>query len=362
MVEAASNLDIDRLAEKKTRVTLIPNKYTIPLHKRRLDLFFLIFIFISELAYFYRWIQEGSSVIIIIILAIALAIWWRSKIDRYTITDRGLLIPYTWFSRKIIAWNHIVNIAEFDFHENKTPYMGINLELDTPLIRFNTTGLKSPNILFTSKDYHRDDLMLFFEDIQRYRQKLVHAPNTLAQRLTDQVERSWQNRFKLVLLNLIDSSSEALLLLLILGGLTYGVSGFEFWVWIGIILFGTYLLIIFLLQMLDKPSAIIGIRPHELGPILYDDADILTTLRFILICYPYSVKILNCKLIFSNENITQLGQLKQIYPEIVEPGTLKHVVAQIYGNHSQAIGAEIQFTYAEREGEEIIYEVSIYWS
>ena len=80
------------------------------------------------------------------------------------------------------------------------------------------------------------------------------------------------------------------------------------------------------------------------------------------IAHPHTINLKDCELIYGEKGIKQIERLKQIQPESIAPGTLTHSVAEIFGNHTKAVGAKIRFTYKElEEKEDLVYEVKISW-
>ena len=67
---------------------------------------------------------------------------------------------------------------------------------------------------------------------------------------------------------------------------------------------------------MNKPQAIIGIRPHELGPLIYDEEEMMTTVRFIIICNPFTIDLIDCEILYSEGDIKQVGKLNQIHPDL----------------------------------------------
>ncbi|MHA2249987.1 MAG: hypothetical protein ACXAD7_06475 [Candidatus Kariarchaeaceae archaeon] len=366
MAEAASQLDLSNLKSGKL-TELKTNRMQLSIYQRPIDLVVIILIILGIFGNLVKLTNMNSVPNnLYFLISIMLIIVYIRKMqirEKYIVTETGLILPYTWITTKLIPWDHITTVVEDELVEKNSgnKFKGLQLELDTTLIRLNTTGMNPPRMIFSSRDYNEEDLTNFTNQINRNKSESAQPPNTLAQRLSDQVNRSWENRYRLLTLNVVDSVSELLLHLLIAEVITVGIMDYSLWPWIGGILLISYFLIILIYQFLEIPSAIIGIRPHELGPILYDDADIITTIRFIIACKPFTVVLKYCEVIIPDDTLSQINQLKEIHPLEISPGKLTHGVVQIYGNHSKSIGAKIQFSYAEQYDEEMLYEIPIYW-
>ncbi|MHA2172693.1 MAG: hypothetical protein ACXAB7_22700 [Candidatus Kariarchaeaceae archaeon] len=363
MAEATSAFDLDNIKKKQQLDLLKLKKYSFPIYHRPKDLTLLVVVIMVILSLAYRVLQEFSW-LNVVILVISLLGYQRQKQVKgtYLLTKDGIIMPFTWLSRTTIQWKQIVSVSEEEFIEKTTNkiFKGIRIEVDTPLIIFNTTGMTAPTILLSSKDYLETDLVNFAKQIQSFRQQIPSVPNTLAQRLIDQVDRSWSTRYHYLMLQTIDSVTELLFIIILLDGLLRGIFDYTVFPLLGGGILLGYTLIVLLYQYLEKPAAIIGIRPHELGAILYDDSDIITTIRFILISRPHTVKLINCELIYQNESLSQIDRFKQIHPETILPGELTYCIAQIYGNHTKSDGAKIQFSYGDQS--ELVFEVPIYWN
>ncbi len=143
----------------------------------------------------------------------------------------------------------------------------------------------------------------------------------------------------------------------------WGFTGISIWPVLGLVLLGAVFLLLLVAQLSNIPGAIIGIRPHELGPLIYDEEELITSVRFILICYPYTVHLQNCELIYEEGEPRQVGRLNQIQPTYSQPGELTYGIAQIVGNHTKAKGANLFFTYKEKEDtDDTVFQIPVQWA
>jgi hypothetical protein len=363
MAESVSVFDLDNIKRKQQLGLLKLKKYYTPVYRRPKDLTLLVVIIVVILSLAYQALQDFSWMnVVILVISIVGYQRQRQVKGTFQLTKDGVIMPFTWLSRATIQWNQIVAVSEEEFIEKATNkiYKGIRLELDSPLIIFNTTGMTTPTLLLSSKDYLETDLTDFAKQIHDFRQQITSVPNTLAQRLIDQVDRSWSVKYQYLILKTSDSVTELLFIIILVDGLLRGVINYSVFPLLGGAILFIYGLIILLYHYLEKPAAIIGIRPHELGAILYDDSDIITTIRFILISRPHTVKLINCELIYQNESLSQIDRFKQVHPETIPPGELTYCIAQMYGNHTKSDGVKIRFSYENQT--ELIFEVPIYWS
>lgn len=279
----------------------------------------------------------------------------------YWISEDGLVVPYTWLTTKKLKSTQIINISPEKLTDKDTgvEYDGLRITIDNSGLKFNFTGIQDPSIVLSTINYEKKDLDLFSKELEKLKRNSSGSPNTLPQRLTDQVNNSWFGRWKLVVFNTIDSSTEfayyLLLFYVILSEFTgNSLTFFLFTLWI------FYFVFVFIYNISDIPSSIIGIRPHELGALIYNEADLLTTVRFILMSQPETVILLNCELLFEGQPISQIHELKELHPTKNEPGMLTYCVAQFLGNHTKSIGANIKFKYSGEDETE--FELSVYWA
>ncbi len=365
MVEVVSQLDLSKLVEHKREKKLTPSKNTLPLIRRPHEVFILVLILISIISALIK-ISNTDSLIYLVLSIVIFYIYFRNlKIDGiYLAKENGLRIPYTWLSQKKIPWKDIISseIIEVTDDDKHSTSQLLRIELDTTLVRFNTTGLIAPYLFLSSKTYNEADLRFFNQDIADYKGKSSKPPNTLAQRLNDQVDRAWKYRNRIAILNIFDAFTEAFYLIMILEILLNLLVPNNLWYPIGGILLGIYLLILGFMQILERPRAIVGIRAKEFGALSYNEAEMVTEVHFMAIIFPYTIQFKSFEFLHTSDNITQIDRVKQIEPENIEPGILTHVTTQIMGNHGKADGVKIQFNYVEREHEDILYEIPIYWN
>ncbi|MHA2098577.1 MAG: hypothetical protein ACW99A_07810 [Candidatus Kariarchaeaceae archaeon] len=363
-MEASHLLDMKKLMGDIPPNLLLPSsKKNKSLLQRSPDRYYFSMVIISVFYLIIRWIQNLNSIILLISTIIILGLYiQKNRIkDMYFISEKGFIVPYSWITQKQIQIDNIVEIYNEKLIESETgdEHTGIRITLDHQGLKFNTTGINEPNIILSSQKYDIGDLELFAEEIRKYKRNSSGIANTSAQRLTDQVNRSWNGRWKLIFFNTLDSSSEFGFLLLLLSLITTGVLGK------GILplfyaIYLLYTLSVLMFNIFDRPSAIIGIRIHELGALLYNEADLLTTVRFIMMGYPENIRLLDCEILFDGEPISQINDLKELHPEEIEAGSLTYCVAQFVGNQTKSIGANIHFSYASDR--EQTYELPIYWA
>lgn len=356
-------LDLTQLEVEQELMLLKTIQQSEPLYRRNSDRIILILSLISFIFLFYRLFYSSLAVFYSALLLLIL-IWYRigvSIIGTYQITDKGLVIPYTWFTRKTISWVEILSVNEISLRKkgNDISVKGYEVELDTPISKFNITGMQSPVLYLTEEDFEFELLTIFMKTLKQKKEERADVPNTLAERLDLQVTRAWKGRYTHFLLKILEGFSRSLVYLSFAEVFFWSVFQFSLFPWVGGI-FLLFLLIINLLIHYDAlPSAIIGIRPHELGPLLYEETNMVTNVRFIIKSYPDDVEVMNCVMIHDEDAIKQPESIKEIQPCIVSAGQLRHVVAQVRGNHSKAIGAIVTFRYLNDP--ETSYNIDLLW-
>ncbi len=368
MSEGASQLDLQILGQEIDTARLVPAEKKIPIIQRNSGRILVLLLTIGIFATLVQWIsnsfQPGIYPVIVVVFLLVSVSRREAVRQIYFLSEKGLHIPYMWFFTRVIPLENVVRVVDDEIvdEESGRKYGAIRILVDTPLMLLNITGLQTSNILLSTMYYDSIDLNRFADEILRRKRESGGVPNTLAQRLTDQVDRAWSNRWLIIILKVLDGSTEALIYLFLLESFIFGFFNVSIWPRLGGILLGAYFLLILLFQMFDKPQAIIGIRPHELGPLIYDEEELITSVRFILMCHPYTVNLKNCELIYPEDVARQVGRLNQIHPQNIEPGELAYGVAQIVGNHTKAKGAVITFTYKETEETGREYQIPIEWA
>jgi len=373
MTEAASQLDLQILVDDDNSDRLIPSIKKRQMYRRMNTQILLLLVVIGFTATLVRWLRhdfQGGEVWnfyppLLCILLIVVVLRREQIKGIYILNDDQLVIPYTWFYRRSIPLKQIIRVDDDTITDQSTgqKFAAIRIIVDCSLVKLNITGMQSSNILLSTQDYDSMDLNRFADEISKKVRSNPSTPNTLAQRLSDQVNRSWSYRWSLILFNSLDSTTEATIYLFIADAIFYGFFGVSIWPLLGGIILGIYLVVVILIQFLNKPQAIIGIRPHELGPLIYDEEELITSVRFILICHPYTVHLQDCEVVYPDGASKQVGRLQQIQPEYAEPGELIYGIAQIVGNHTKATGAVIRFTYKETEAKkDVLYEIPITWA
>ena len=364
-MEGVTQLDPSTLGQKESNLIFKHRYVSQSIFKRfpdNLTVFVIVIALISNvilmgqntsLNYFY-----GGMLLLVILL------FWRKMTVRgtYKIDTRGLIIPYSWITRKLIPWDSIIDYRETKATDNdNNEVFAIYLGLDTKLLKFNISGLKDPSIVLTTNEFEQEGLKNLLDEIIRFKQKSTRTPNSVTQRIMDQVNIAWNKRWLLALINTLDYFSEFLFYLLIFESVLYGVVLVSLFPIFGLVLSGVTLILIFIIQIGNKPKAIVGIRSNELGALIYNEEEVITMVRFVVISYPHTIHFENCELIFDDRGISQIEKLKQIQPELVEAGELRHGVAQILGNHTKAVGAKIFFSYKETN-DDITYEITMRWN
>lgn len=339
-------------------LVLAPSSKRIRIHE------FLLFLVIISFAYrFLSGIGDQFFVHLFLVgLAIVLLFRNRSVSKTYVISERGLVIPSSWLTQRVIPWDEVVEayIEEVqDDYGNKAT--GLRIILDTDWSKVNYSGLKDPSILLLEGDFSKDRLEKFLERINFFKNQFGKAPDTLNQRLKKQVKRAWINRNKRIFFLWIDSSTEIAYLFLLLYLFLFGLTG-DTSPLLGIIpVYSSISVLLFIFYWLSqRPYSILGLRPHELGAVNYLPDDVVTNIRFVLVAEPYPVHLKRAEIIYDEgENRPiQVEHFVQIHPETVEPGELAHGIAQIAGNHTQAKGAKITLTVGDEETE---FTIPIYW-
>lgn len=362
-MEASHLLDMNKLIGNN------PHNLLVPLSKKNQSLFRrshanlgLVLIAITLVMVIYDLFVNANLLLISLYFILLAFFECRHRIKgTYSISEKGFLVPYTWLTRKRIALNSIVEIIDEKLIETETDAEidGIRIVIDHPGLKFNITGIQESNIVLTSSFYDINDLEIFSEELRKYKRESKGTKNTLAQRLDDQVDRSWSGRWKLIFLNTLDSSTEFGFYLM----LTYIIFLVIFGDTISLLfgaLFILYFLTVLTFNIADRPSSIIGFRSHELGAMIYNEADLYTNVRFIVSSKPNNVELIDCTLLFQSDPIAQINELKELHPAKIESGVLTYCVAQFAGNQTKSIGVKVKFRYTNQEDQE--FELPIYWA
>ncbi len=314
-------------------------------------------IVIAIVALIIRSVYSDISTVHVTLLVLIILLKYLETIStgKYSIIEEGILVPYTSFTRKLISWKNIINIHEVSLED----IHGYAVELDTSLLKFNTTGMTEPSLYLTEDEFERDNLDKFINTLRSKKDAKAIVPNTLAERLDKQVDRAWNGRYRRFTINMLDGVINTMIYLVIIEILLWNIFGISLFPWIGGIVIASLLIISVIIHFDTMPNAIIGIRPNELGPLIYDESNLITSVRFMLKSYPNDVELLNCTMINPEENIKQVESLKEIQPEIIKSGELTHAVAQIRGNHSKSVGASIAFRYSDDK--DTTYTIDLLW-
>ena len=268
------------------------------------------------------------------------------------ISERGIYVPDMWFTRRFIPWSEIVSVDIFD--EDKT----IILKLDTTWNRIVRTGLSDVQIVIDEGSFVIDDFDTLSMTINRYWNMGKRTPDTLNERITRQVETAWANRYKQWLVDFLDDFSFGIFLLLEIDLVIYVLSNSSMFP-LGYLILIPVLLLFALFATYDVPDNIIAIRPHELGALLYDDEDVVTSIRFIVYAQPNPINLHSCDITYSQEQEhQQVTRFIQIHPAKVKPGELTYGVGQVTGNHQKADGAKISFSVGNSEK---IHTIDLVW-
>ncbi len=297
----------------------------------------------------------------------ALIIYYRYRFIKgtYIITEKGLLVPDTWLTKRLIQWSEIVEIyfekVTIQGEENDNKQNALRIILDTPWLKVNDTGMQDASLLLLSEDYDVKNLESFKETLELFKNQFGKAPDTLNERLRKQVHRSWTGRNKRIIYLWIDAASQSIFVFFMLFLAFWGLFGFfpHYGVFVTIVISFVLLLLLFYWLIL-KPYSIVAIRPHELGAVHYVPDDVVTNIRFVAIGLPFSLKMKSCEIIYEEgENRPlQVANFVQIHPEVIAPGELAHGIAQLTGNHIHSKGAIIGFSMGEDDQE---YRIEIRW-
>ena len=284
-VEASHLIDLQKLVGKYPPNQLRSRKANIPVLRRFPDNFTILFLLVVFVGYILHIQNDGFQVPILfaIIVLTFLNLRRMSVKGEYYVDSDGLFVPYSWISRKRIPMDEIVRIqlSELTSTEDQEKHRVLEITLDTPNLKFNTTGLIDTSIYLSEVDFDYERLEAFYHELQTYHRNAGITINTQAERLSLQASRAWNNRWKLIFLRFLDSSTEfgffiSILILTNLVTIQSSLITIGFWV-----IFGIYSLLLLIFLVSDRPNTIIGIRPHELGPIFYNEADLVTTISLI---------------------------------------------------------------------------------
>lgn len=367
MNEAGQVFSLDQLKTDPTVTRLEERNRSASLFSKNPDKFVVPLMIIAALGLLLRSVLSFEKLFFyyfaIYILVGLLFFKMNSIRGIYQITEKGLVIPYTWFTQKHISWKEITKVENILLKdlENDKPLYAVQLELDTNLTKFNTSGLKNPDLTITEKDYDKEMLESFYKELQNKMASYANTPDTLAERLSNLVDRSWFGRKKLLLINLVDTLTETLLYLLLIDLVVMGLFGSSIFPVFGMILLALVFFLTLLLQFGSLPQAIVGMRPHELGPLMYYEAELISDVRIIVKSYPHSIEITDCEMIYAEDAIKQVEKVKDIQPDEINPGKLQYVIIQMRGNHTKAKGAIISFKYPEIK-DNTKYEIEILWA
>ncbi len=325
-----------------------------------------IVFFLTVIVFLIRGSQSISSrffFFLVILGFIGILLLRKNKIQgKYIISDKGLIVPSTWITQKMIPWDEIVEAyIEEVKDQNGEILHALRIILDTDWIKVNTTGMEDSALLLTENEYEFEELKKFHEKIIFFKNQFGKASDTLNERLRKQVFRSWENRNKRAVILWLDVVSESVIYFSLFYLLIYGILGQypPLSTYLGIFLFFALGLFIFYWSAI-RPYSIVGIRPNELGAVNYVPDDVVTNIRFVVVTKPYALYLMEAEFIYdeNNDRPLQVADFVQIHPEIVKPGELAHGIAQITGNHVKAKGAVIKF---KLEGNDTMYSVPIYW-
>lgn len=303
-------------------------------------------------AYFNDASFSSSYLVVVFVLWILYYLKRRAE-NRVSIVENGLLLPNYWFKRKLVKWDEIVEISL-----NEDPNK-IEIILDTAWSRVNVTGMQDVIVELSADQYDINNMKGFFEHLQNQRNKLSKAPDTLNERLKKQVDRAWDKRYLRIFENWFDNYSKGVFYLLIFETLFFALTERS----LGTVIFTSLAIFYgfgtFLLYLFEKPYSIIGIRPNELGPVIYLPEEIISNIRFVVMAKPFDIQPVKCEVIYGDTNtMQQVVNMIQIHPQNISAGELTHGVAQLTGNHSKAVGARIFFKMNDDDEE---YQIEIKW-
>ncbi|MDH5401061.1 MAG: hypothetical protein OEZ01_09875 [Candidatus Heimdallarchaeota archaeon] len=357
MAEATAQLDLQNWIDQEvTRLAPSRNHKMSQLFGYSImDLLFLVYSLVLGILFLL-----SLNPILLFEFLFLLVIFIRKRLVKeiYQIGEKGINVPYTWLTRTLLSWNQIVGISKEIVIERETDqsFDGIRINLDTRKLRFNYTGMIDQSILLTSKTYSSEDLLLFYHSLESLYSNNRVIPNSAAQRLQDLVNTSWNTKNRRLMLNVIDNLSLNIIQIYVLFKLIDLIFDMPLMILITVIILYSSIVLIYFIN--ELPHSIIGFRGHELGSILYDDPEAMTTFRFIYCSLPFKVNLLYCEPLYEVEGNAYFGEFNQIHPQTNELGELTYGIAQITGNHTKSIGCNVQFKF---EGEDQKYQVEIKW-
>ena len=176
IVEASHLLDLKQLMGKTPPNTLIPlSKKHGSLLQRFPDNLGLLLTIIVFLTLIYKWMVNPNDFVVVLFAIVILLIFVQKNRIKgmYGISEKGFVIPYTWLTQKRIDLKSIVEIRYDKLIEKDTnsEIDGIQIVIDHPVLKFNTTGIQDSNIVLTSSNYDKTDLEVFAEEFNKYKRK-----------------------------------------------------------------------------------------------------------------------------------------------------------------------------------------------
>jgi len=283
----------------------------------------------------------GLTELIISAIAMILVVLRFLSMSKVGIGEEGITVPSYWFLPHFISWKEVVNVQIFE--EDKM----VVLILDTTWKRIVRTGLSDIRIVLDNEGYVMDEFDTIAQTIERYWNQSKKVPDTLNERLMKQVNLAWNSRYFQWMTDTLDDFTFGLFLLFEINFIFYIFSGMSLPSIIYFVII-PILVVYTLFANFDVPNSIIAIRPHELGPLLYDDEDVVTSVRFVVMTLPNPLKLHSCEITYLEEQEhPQPSNFIQIHPKVIEPAELVHCVAQITGRHERADGAIVEFSIGE---------------
>lgn len=366
-MEAAQQLDLSvlqRQGEQLNVLTVSAKKK--PIWSKSPERYILLIEILIILLLIIDLISDSNGRLVSFTHVVVILILTRQKFRShlfYKIDENGLQTPYFWFLSKKIQWDEIIDIYEEKVSEQATDleFFALRVTLDTSLLKFNTSGLEEPSILFSEKDFAKQDLDDFFTEFKKFQRLRSATPNTQGQRLTDQVNRAWNGRWKLIFMNIFDSATEFAFYLYLVYLMVFYTVELNIWPNLIGILLGSYTFLLLIFHYIERPTSIIGFRANELGPIVYNENDVVSNIRFLVMSKPHPVELTSCELVYDeNELSRSAGNLHQLHPKEIAPGELTHSVAQFLGNHTKSKGVIVTFNY--KNDKEAEFQLPIIWA
>ena len=268
----------------------------------------------------------------------------------------GIRILDMWFRYKKIPWDKIVSFEFLRFRNNAGEEInGILIEFDVKWTRLVNTGLKTPAIALTEKEYDLRNYKSIENRVGKFRRENLAEKDTLNERLRKQVSSAWETRYRRMILETMAKSEIFFIPVLVLELVSFTLLLTPPFVLLIALLF-TIISYFLLVEFTNLPYSIVGIRGSELGAVLYNPDELLSNIRFVFMVFPFSAELITAEMIYEENTVTQISNFIQIHPKVITPGILTHGNAQISGNHTLSIGITIVFKLNQEE-----FKIPVFW-